>query len=295
MWELQIEIETSCALNCVHCSSLTMRQHTERCYSDDDLLNFIKLFESSLHIYYTGGEPINYEKLPVLCKKITEISPTAKMGLYSTGNHSKYSFVNETFAKELKDNGIYEFYFSIYSDVENEHDRWTKTKGSLANTILSINSMKKIGIISKAHIVLTRVNFRKIDKVLKFCERIGIEEARILRLTSCGAAKRNWDEIGIHYNEQNKIIEELINNKYKYNIKLSFSGYPQLHPCRPFEDSRGCEAGIKLLYIDIHGDVYPCACSKESEKIFNIKELEKAQKYIHSEREKYRLKCLNNE
>ena len=60
MWELQFEIETKCSLNCVHCSSFEMRQHKNRYYTDDDLINFIKLFETSLHIYFTGGEPINY-------------------------------------------------------------------------------------------------------------------------------------------------------------------------------------------------------------------------------------------
>ena len=114
MWELQFEIETRCSLNCVHCSSLKMRQHKNRYYTDDDLINFIKLFETSLHIYFTGGDPINYKTLPALCKEIQGISQDIGMGLYSTGNHLYNSFINENFAKELYNNGVEDFYFSIY-------------------------------------------------------------------------------------------------------------------------------------------------------------------------------------
>ena len=294
MWELQFEIETKCSLNCVHCSSFEMRQHKNRYYTDDDLINFIKLFETSLHIYFTGGEPINYKMLPVLCKEIQEISPNIRMGLYSTGNHLCNSFINEKFAKELHDNGVEDFYFSIYSDIEEEHDDWTQTKGSFMNTILSINSVKSVGIIPKAHVVLTKTNFHKINKVIEFCEIIGIKEVRILRLTSCGTAIYNWNKIGLSHDEQNKIIEDLIKNKQKFDVKLSFSGYPLLHPCRSFDNSKGCEAGIKLLYIDIFGDIYPCACSKEENKICNIVECEKVINYIKSQSIMYRTNCLNS-
>ncbi len=293
MWELQFEIETSCSLNCIHCSSLEMRQQEMRSYTDDDLLNFVKLFESSLHIYFTGGEPINYSRLPFLCNEIQNNTYNAKIGIYSTGNHSKQLYINEDFAKELKKSGIVDCYFSIYSDMEEEHDDWTGTKGSFINTLASINSIKKVGIIPKAHIVLTRVNYAKIDRVIEFSKSLGIMDVRILRLTSCGAAKNNWNEIGIPLGKQNQIIEYLINNKQKYSINLSFAGYPLLSPCRPFKDAKGCEAGIKLLYIDIFGDIYPCACSKGHNKICNITEREKVFDYIKSQNASYRLTCLN--
>ena len=167
MWELQFEIETSCSLNCVHCSSLEMRKQEIRSYTDDDLLNFVKLFKSSLHIYFTGGEPINYSRLSILCNEIQKNAYNAKIGIYSTGNHSKQIYINEDLAKELKKSGVVDCYFSIYSDIEEEHDEWTGMKGSFINTIASINSIKKVGIIPKAHIVLTRINRAKIDKVIE--------------------------------------------------------------------------------------------------------------------------------
>ena len=63
---------------------------------------------------------------------------------------------------------------------------------------------------------------------------------------------------------------------------------------RSFDSSKGCEAGIKLLDIDIFGDIYPCACSKEENKICNIVECEKVINYIKSQSIMYRTNCLNS-
>lgn len=293
MWELQVEIEPRCALNCVHCSSLEMRQLGNRLYSDNDLVEFLKLFDSATYIYFTGGEPINYSNLPVLCSQIRNETNDMKMGLYSTGNHSEINYMDENLAKKLKDSGIDDCYFSIYSNEEKEHDDWTGVRGSFVNTIYSINSTKKVGIVSKAHIVLTRANCNKINSVIEFSQSLGIRDIRILRLTSCGAAKDNWDTIGIPIDEQNSVIEDLIRNKHRYGVNLSFAGYPTLSPCRPFNGAKGCEAGIKLLYIDIYGDVYPCACVKGKGKICNIKEHNKVLEYIKFQKSCYRTQCLN--
>lgn len=293
MWELQFEIESKCSLNCVHCSSLETRASKSREYTDDELIDFLKVFHSPLNIHLTGGDPINYANLSILCNKIQSAVVDSKIGIYSTGNNSNSNPINDTYAIELKNSGVTDFYFSIYSDVEEEHDTWTFTKGSYLNTLHSIISIKNAGLIPKAHVVLTRTNCRKIDTVINFCKNIGIEEVRILRLSYCGAAKNNWDDIGIPLHEQNEIIKSLINNKHKYDINLSFSGYPELHPCRPFGDSKGCQAGLKLLYIDIHGDVYPCACAKGQTRMFHITEHEKAKLYIDSTKDEYRINCLN--
>ncbi len=294
MWELQFEIEPSCFLNCVHCSSLEMRQSGMRHYSDNNLVDFLKLISSPTCIYFTGGEPINYSNLPALCAKIKNEINDVKIGLYSTGNQYETNYIDENLAKILRDSGIEDCYFSIYSNSEEEHDAWTGVLGSFANSISSINSVKKFGIVPKAHIVLTKTNYNKINAVIEFAKSLGIRDVRILRLTPCGAAKYNWDTIGMPLDEQNRVIEDLISNKQQYyNVNLSFAGYPKLSPCRPFADAKGCEAGIKLLYIDIYGDIYPCACAKGKDKICNIKEHEKVLEYIESQNLTYRSQCLN--
>ena len=78
-------------------------------------------------------------------------------------------------------------------------------------------------------------------------------------------------------NVQKDIVSNLVQKKSHFPIKLSFSGYPEIHPCRSSKNARGCQAGTHLLYIDANGDVFPCACTKRlpfKYKICNIREVE---------------------
>ena len=284
-YELQFEIENACLLDCVHCSSADMRRNGLRRYSDEDLLKFISLFMGKTHIYFTGGEPLLYENLLNLCTQIVTKNEHAEIGLYTTGNCRGGKAISRSLSEGMARAGIVDCYFSIYSDNEDEHDKWTATKGSLANTVASIRALQDNGISPKAHLVLNQINQCKIKQVIEFCQSIGMEEVRILKLTPSGNAIKHWNNIGIPIEEQNKLISQLIRDRKDYAVKLTLSGYPDLHPCRPWENATVCQAGINLLYIDADGYVFPCACTKRNPSRFrigHIAELNLIQDYLES-------------
>lgn len=123
---------------------------------------------------------------------------------------------------------------------------------------------------------------------------IGINEVRILRLIRAGAAKDNWDSIGIPYERQNEEIFRLIKNEYS-GINVTISGYPEITACRSFHEAKGCQAGCNLLYIKYNGDVYPCACTKNLPyyRIGHIRDIEKIKQFI-CEQEECHKHCLNS-
>lgn len=296
-YELQFEIEKACLLDCIHCSSADMRSKGMRSYSDEELLDFLSLFHGNVHVYFTGGEPLLYTNLTRLCAQITLENKHIEIGLYTTGNCVGRRAVSKDLSRNMAQAGIVDCYFSIYSDNEDEHDKWTETKGSFSNTLESIRILKNAGIIPKAHLVLTQNNQNKINQVIEFCQEIGMEEVRILKLTPSGNAKKHWEQIGIPIEVQNKLLRQLIPQKMNYSVKITLSGYPDLHPCRSWEGAVGCQAGINLLYIDSEGDVFPCACSKRNParfRIGHITELAKIHQYITSrEKNVNNDRCLN--
>lgn len=296
-YELQFEIENACLLNCIHCSSLEMRHGLGRTYSIDDLTNFVSIFSENVYIYFTGGEPLLFKDLIPVCKRIKELTIHTSIGLYTTGNCKNGVPISVELAAELFQAGIEDCYFSIYSDNEEEHDSWTKTPGSYYNTIKSISNVKSHGIKPKAHLVLNQYNKGKIEEVIVFCQRLGLEEIRILKLTPTGSAKFNWEHIGIPLEEQNKIIHNLIFKRDTFSVKLSFSGFPDLYPCRSWDHAKGCQAGTHLLYIDEKGYVYPCACTKRNPDeniIASITDIEQVRQYIQSKEQiECNEACLN--
>ena len=269
-YELQFEIENMCLLDCIHCSSLDMRRRGKRGYTDEDVIKFISLFPSAVHIYFTGGEPLMYENLLDLCTKIVQSKENVEIGLYTTGNCIDGGPISESIANSMYCAGIKDCFFSIYSDDKDEHDEWTATLGSFANTIESVKSLISSGITPKAHLVLNQFNRNDIRKVIEFCGSLGMNEVRILKLTESGNAQEHWDTIGIPVEEQDELIRQLILEKDNYSTKLTFSGFPELHPCRSQENAVGCQAGTNLLYIDAEGDVFPCACTKRNPALFRI-------------------------
>ena len=296
-YEIQFEIENSCLLDCIHCSSLETRKSGRRTYTDEDLLSFLSLFSDNVHIYFTGGEPLLYYNLLPLCEEIkTRCSPIS-IGLYTTGNCKGFVPVSENFAIDMKNNGVVDCFFSLYRHDSSIHDRWTGKPGSYGNTINSVKNVTSAGIITKAHVVINKDNYQVLNKMIDFCKEVGIKEIRFLKLVRAGSAAAHWDEIGLPEKVQNSAIKDMINTDVKNDIRISVSGYPTFHPCRSFEGAKGCQAGINLLYVDALGDVYPCACTKnrpEIYKICNIKEQEKMRVYIESQKNVgHHEHCLN--
>lgn len=269
-YELQIEIENQCLLDCIHCSSASMRQAGIRHFLDQDVLTMISIFHEPLHIYFTGGEPILYEGLLPLCEQIASSKHNATIGLYTTGNMQGLNPISASLATKMKQAGIVDCYFSVYSNLAEEQDWWTCQPGSFRNTLLSVNALAEAGISPKAHLVLTKMNIHKLDQIITFCQDLSIEEIRILKLTPSGNAQVHWDRIGLPLDVQNEIIARLISHKDNYPVKLTFSGYPRLHPCRSFPWSKKCQAGTNLLYVDANGDIYPCACTKRAPSVYKI-------------------------
>lgn len=297
-FELQFEIETACLLDCIHCSSANSRLLAKRQYSDEDILRVLELFHGETRVTLTGGEPLLYKHVFDLCKQISLKSPLNKIGIYTTGNLEKMRPIDEPMAHQLKALQVDECYFSIYSTSVESHDTWTQKVGSFFNTIESVASLKKAGISSKAHLVLNRRNINSVKEIIRFCESIGMDEVRILKLAPAGNAQINWDNISLPLSTQDNIIKQIVSSRNEFTISITVAGYPTIMPCRNFSNAKGCQAGLNLLYIDSYGDVFPCACAKanaEKFKICNIIEIEKLENYLHSMSEvESRQDCLNS-
>lgn len=295
-YEIQIEIEKECSLKCMHCSSSSSVKF-ESFLNNTDILRFLSIFKGQSHVYFTGGEPLLYSELFDLCSQIRRELPQISIGLYTTGNLSHDMYVFHQFAEKMKASGIVDCFFSIYSIHESFHDQWTQISGSMGNTINSIKSIKEVGMSPKVHLVLTRDNILSLSELIIFCEQLGVDEIRILKLIKSGRACDNWTNIGLSEDEQNAAIKEIFRHKEDFKVKISISGFPHLSPCRSFQNAAFCQAGINLLYIDYSGDVFPCACAKRfpyRTRICNIRELDQLEKYIDSNNGiLYRENCLN--
>lgn len=297
--EVHFEIENKCLLDCRHCSSKDMRKlKGGNKYSTQDIKNIVNISKEPTHIYFTGGEPLLNDNIHSIMRTVKLDRPDVNIGIFTCGvikNNNKIISVSYEEAMKLKESGLNNCYLSIYGEEDKEHDVITNRNGIFDNVIETINNLLKVGILVKVHLVINKYNILKLDSIIKYLEKIGVNEVRLLRLVKSGSAIENWDDIGIEYSEQNKAIHKIIDDIENYKMKITISGFPDSVPCRPFDGAYKCQAGSDVLYVTYDGDVYPCACTKSNNKfkIGHISDIDKIKQYRYNLSTQYNDMCLN--
>lgn len=267
MREIHFEIENKCILNCKHCSSVIIREEQKRKFEFEDIKNLLNKIPEVETVFLTGGEPILSNDFMNILTSIHLHFPKIKIGVFTSGilkNQNKVSCINTELAEQIKLGGISMAYFSIYHIEGKLHDKITGYNGSLKLTIDSLRSFIAVGIETKVHLVLNKHNFHDIEKTIEYLSRIGVSEVRILRLARHGDAAKNWDNIGISYEEQDEVIKDIFKRRETCSVNITIAGFPELMGCRPFQNANGCEAGTELYYVGYNGDIYPCACTRNN-------------------------------
>lgn len=257
--EIHIELSSRCKLQCLHCSSDKMIKMGNSNFSLLQLSDFLDYFPRSCHVYFTGGEPmlspIIYDAIQI-CK-----DKGLSVGLFST------FFINdiENAMRSLNKLRLDDIYFSIYDNNSTAHDLITGVKGSFDNSLKAISFAIKYGIQPKINLVLLKTNIDRIDEIILWFDRMGLQEIRILKLVDHGRATTNWERIGVSFKEQWQCAKEIF-KRYGVGIhtRITYSGFPNITPCRPFKSDYLCGAANTLLYVADDGSIYPCASQKNN-------------------------------
>lgn len=262
-FELHFELEPNCILACKHCSSQAIKKEVLQ-FNREDVLRLVKAL-NPLEIYFTGGEPLLFRDLLPLFSEISSQFPECKLGLFTTGivqNNGCLMPVGLDTLTELYRSGLRICYVSLYSDEENWHDFMTGTKGSFGKTVQAIKNMYAVGIDVRINLVVTRFSASRIRNIIEFVKDLKVSEVRLLKLIQHGNATVWWDTIGISDQEYLEVITSTYSCRKEWGTRITFSSIPKLAPCRPVENSCGCQARKKLLYVTLSGNIYPCACVK---------------------------------
>ncbi|GAU78541.1 radical SAM domain heme biosynthesis protein [Fusibacter sp. 3D3] len=298
-YELQVESEHRCILNCKHCSSASMRESGQIGFSDSSLLDFLKIFPNGAHAYLTGGEPLLRPDFIQFIDRIKSVNQNITIGIFSSGvvsNEGGFGPVGIERAHEIRVHGISDAYISIYHENPVLHDYITNAPGSHAATINTIQNFLLAGISVRIHLVINRYNIDNLLSTIEEIEKLGVEEIRLLRMVRTGNASENWNEIGVPYKKQNEVLLNIIDKMHLSKPNITISGFPEHYPCRPHKSAIGCQAGIKILYLTYSGEVYPCACTKPLKHfmIGTLSNINDIKTYIdNNEHPLYIEKCMN--
>lgn len=300
-FEIHFEIEQHCGLSCRHCSSSGIRSSGLRGYSNDDITKMLSLFTRyDLFVSLTGGEPLLHQNIEDVISSIKSSHPSVEIGLFTTSliiDNGIVSPLSMSFAERLSDVGISFCYVSVYSNKETTHDIMTQNEGSYYKTRKAIQNLITAGIDVRFNTVVYNGNEKHLSEITECAKELGASEVRLLKLVKHGDAGANWNDIFVDLNdaELNDIFEKL-KKEYGDSTRITISSLPKYTPCRPFDNSLGCQAGTLLLYVAYDGFVYPCACTKNLSKykICHISDIPQIRGYLERITNSANFTCLQN-
>jgi len=252
--EIKIEVTHNCPLSCVHCSSAANPQQRlsitiEKC------LEIIKDAKSigAKEIAFSGGEPLGWGGLIDVVKASKEIG--LSVSIYTSGNCDNMPVLIE----QLSVAGVDRVIFSIFSNIEKEHNRITRKANSFRNTLETISVAHLYNIHTEIHFVALASNYNKLKNIAELATSIGVKRVSVLRFVPQGRGLLIKDKDTLN-NTQNlelkTTITELQNEGFDIRTGSPFNVlFLNEHP--------KCMAAQDRLIVAPNLDIFPCDAFKQ--------------------------------
>lgn len=249
----------SCNMNCEHCYSRTEKGKELSPEKKEYVLK--KLIEAKvLQINFGGGESLLRPELFPLIR-------LAKKNNIDVAVSSNGWLINKKMAEKLLKVGVDCVNISIDSSNPNKHDKFRNTPGSFKRAVSAIKTLKKLGIKVKIFTVLSRLNFKEIEKIIKLAENLRVDEIVLKNYKPAGKGL-----INIQYDlkplEWKNLYLKLMKIKKRARVKINLGAEPILCLLKkiPSETEtennfsiRGDPCGKLSLCLKPNGDITPCA------------------------------------
>lgn len=271
---LDIEVNHSCNLNCIHCSA------NASAVKDNDCLNIEEIEKVLLsaksvglnRLGLTGGEPLmNLEKLDTVVHICRD-----KIGL-PLHIHTNGTLLTR---EMVKPKGVLTHFESIsitfLGGNADSHDKVTNTKGSFESTLRNTQILVDAGMPLTCFFVLFHNRCDSYDVLIEKLAAIGVKKIRVLALAPSGRARYIYSDVVPDRNEIAYASKVFKVAKDRYGISVE-AGYctrlliPQLSVLSKHEK---CTSGLDRLHINYKGDIFPCTAASgvDELKIGNVRE-----------------------
>jgi len=258
--ELTFEIIQRCINNCIYCSS----NSCDKSRYLTDFSTFKKVLDDAVamglkRLCISGGEPflhpdiiniVQYAKL----KKVEVFIYTS--GIMET--NCIVSSIQDDILNSLADLKIDKIIFNLQASTKELYDRITDTQNRFDLVIDSIYRASKLGIYTEIHFVPMKINYKEIEPVINLARKLKVHQISFLRLVIQERAFKNRTLLMLSEQEEDKIKNDLVLIKKKYNDINIRIGIPLTQKY----EGKTCGAGWEKLIIRYDGSVLPCEAYK---------------------------------
>lgn len=277
-WESTIK----CNLTCAHCRRLESDETAANDLSTEQAKGMINQLAELAEIQsfkpvlvFSGGEP--------LCRNdIFDLICYAKSFGIKPALATNGTLIDSEIAEKIKKSGTVRVSVSLDGASADVHDRLRRLQGAFEKTIEGINQLGENEIPFQINITLTQHNAHQLEDVYKLAISLGAVAVHVFMLVpvGCGQVLAETDMLSPEQYEQKLLeiceldgrgqlqvkvtcgphYERVIRQKGLYQVRKNNSGRPEEDvPGRSGHGiSKGCLAGLGIIFVGHRGDVFPC-------------------------------------
>ena len=277
-WESTIR----CNLACAHCRRIESDEQAYRDISTAQAKTLIKQLAELGRaqpmmpvLVFSGGEPLCREDLFELIGQARSSKITPALATNGT-------LIDATIAQQIRDSGIARVAVSLDGATAEVHNKLRQLEGSFERAIEGIGHLSDKKVPFQINITLTRHNAHQLEDVYGLAKSLGAAAVHIFMLVpvGCGQSLADTDMLSPEQYEQKMLdicklderdelqmkvtcgphYERVIRQQglYKSRMKTGHRGGATPGRGRHAGASRGCLAGLGVLFVGHQGDVFPC-------------------------------------
>jgi len=275
------ETTTKCNLACAHCRRLETSETAVTDLSTNQAKNLLTQLADLGRkqpqmpvLVFSGGEPLCREDLFELVEQTHKVGITSALATNGT-------LIDSNIAKQIKKSGISRVAVSLDGATADVHDNLRQLDGAFEKAINGIKLLSKEKIPFQINVTLTKHNAGQLKEIYELAKSLGAVALHIFMLVpvGCGQTLAEEDILSAQQYEQKLIEISALENLGELQVKVTCGPHYQrvlkqkglnLHnhgsnarnsvpgAHKHKQISRGCLAGIGVLFVAHQGDVFPC-------------------------------------
>jgi len=277
-WESTIR----CNLTCAHCRRIESDEQAHRDLTTAQAKNLIEQLSELGRcqpmmpvLVFSGGEPLCREDLFELVKHAHSLGITPALATNGT-------LINTTVAEQIRESGIARVSVSLDGATAEVHNKLRQLEGSFERAIEGIGYLRDKKVPFQINLTLTKHNAGQLEDIYELAKSLGAVAVHIFMLVpvGCGQSLAETDMLSPEQYEQKLVdickldgqgelqikvtcgphYERVIRQQGFYKSRIEASDSRGVVPGRSGHRgaSKGCLAGLGVLFIGHQGDVFPC-------------------------------------
>ena len=269
-WETTIK----CNLTCAHCRRLESDEAAGKDLSTAQAQELIEqladLGKSQAFmpvLVFSGGEPLCREDL-------FELVGQAQMAGIIPALATNGTLIDAAAAQQIRDSGIVRVAVSLDGATAEVHNKLRQLDGSFERALEGISRLREKDVPFQINVTLTKHNAEQLEDIYELAESLGAVAVHIFMLVpvGCGQVLAETDMLSPQQIEQKLLEICRMDGQGRLQVKVTCGphyervirqqGLYQAHreglPIEKQKSSRGCLAGLGVLFVGHQGDVFPC-------------------------------------